>query len=396
MISPPSSPLPLHSSCIKVYINGPSGIANGNEQYQEAAFFEMNLVDGELWRDLIPRTVEAKAKLFLGQGNHANVYQGLTPLESSTPLTNFYSTDLHDNQGTTDSGKKIAVKVFHKEDSNALFIALRELYFQSEFFKASPSLGLQAFGVFVTYRNFMFFITKIDHAHAHAQWVSISDVRYSQAALLMELGVNGPLTGIPKRIITSDFILHMGVHLSKMLVSLSDLHCVHGDIKPHNLFPFFPTGNAPQIKLGDFSSTIRTSALDSETLAASCGTQAYLAPDLLLSNMPPLEAIKGGDTYAIGATLWSLITGHAPFEGIASSVHRLIAIKRGFLECGQNPWKTSPLNASCLVLPSGETISTKLSRDIISIIESLLRKESSKRPSPQNLLQAFQRLLNDK
>ncbi|KAM0684622.1 hypothetical protein MDAP_000393 [Mitosporidium daphniae] len=402
MLSPPSSPLPLPTSYLKIDINNPSKNVDGTPKNQDVlfAFFEMSPVDGALWKDLIPHSIDVKKRLFLGQGNHANVYKGCAPLKEAISSISLYPKDLRNSKttndtldgNTSDNIEKLAVKVFHREDPNALFIALRELYFQSEFFKSSPSLGLKAFGVLIVYKNFMFFITRTDNVNA--SYLSTDDIRYSQVALLIELGENGSLANVPKKVITSDFILKTGHQLSSMLVSLFELNFIHGDIKPHNLFPFFSNHGGLQVKLGDFSSTIRLSTLHSPVLMDSCGTQAYLAPDLLLSAVPSIEAIKGGDAYAIGVTLWSLITGCSPFGGITSSVPRLIAIKRGFFECGQNPWKLSLSNSSCLLLPSGETVPAEISCALISIIEGLLQGDASKRISPQDLLYSFQKLLN--
>lgn len=60
------------------------------------------------------------------------------------------------------------------------------------------------------------------------------------------------------------------------------------------------------------------------------GTQPFTAPELL-SNAPYTYKI---DTYALGVSLYSLITLKPPFYKATSSVHLIVGIKKGFFESG--------------------------------------------------------------
>lgn len=369
IISPPSSPLPPStSSYLKAIFSADTTV-----------YFEMIQVHGNPWGMLIPVSAQDKKNRFLGQGNHACVYKSVSPINLNI-LTDSISTEF------------IAVKVFHKEESDALFLSLKEFYYQSELFNSCPSVVLRAFGIILAYNGGLFFLTRADGSvnNFYPNLISISDVRYTQVGLLMELGPSGPLSNIPHSLVTKKFIISIGVQLGNILKSLLSHNLVHGDIKPHNLFPIFTNNNDLQLKLGDFSSSITLTS--SSTLHISGGTQVYLAPDLLTSPNLTIEAILGCDTYSVGVTLWTLITGIIPFKGISSSVHRLIAIKKGFFECGQNSWIYSLNYDASLLLSSGEELSPELSKRITSIIEEMLHKNAINRPTSEEIVSVFQEI----
>jgi eukaryotic-like serine/threonine-protein kinase len=84
---------------------------------------------------------------------------------------------------------------------------------------------------------------------------------------------------------------------------------LHRDIKPSNCF-VDPEG---RVKVGDFGLSISTLARDvgqRVELGGFQGTPQYAAPEQLKGQPLDLRA----DIYAVGATLYFLLTGHAPFE----------------------------------------------------------------------------------
>ncbi|MGB8170697.1 MAG: protein kinase, partial [Chthoniobacteraceae bacterium] len=85
---------------------------------------------------------------------------------------------------------------------------------------------------------------------------------------------------------------------------------LHRDVKPANCF-VAPDGTA---KVGDFGLSVSTLARSDTQLTASgvmLGTPSYAPPEQLRGDELDVRA----DIYSVGATLYSLLTGRAPFEG---------------------------------------------------------------------------------
>ena len=85
---------------------------------------------------------------------------------------------------------------------------------------------------------------------------------------------------------------------------------LHRDIKPSNCF-ISPDGS---VKVGDFGLSVSTLARTDTFATASgkiMGTPAYASPEQLRGDALDLR----GDIYSVGATLFTLLTDRAPFEG---------------------------------------------------------------------------------
>jgi hypothetical protein len=85
---------------------------------------------------------------------------------------------------------------------------------------------------------------------------------------------------------------------------------LHRDIKPSNCF-VCPDGS---VKVGDFGLSVSTLARTDTFVTASgkiMGTPAYASPEQLRGDTLDLR----GDIYSVGATLFTLLTDRAPFEG---------------------------------------------------------------------------------
>jgi serine/threonine-protein kinase len=97
---------------------------------------------------------------------------------------------------------------------------------------------------------------------------------------------------------------------------------VHRDIKPANVL-VTPQSVGEEACLADFglARTYQASRLSGLTFAgAIAGTPAYMAPEQILS----LRDVKPpADQYSVAATLYFLLTGHAPYDP-ATSVHALL------------------------------------------------------------------------
>ncbi len=85
---------------------------------------------------------------------------------------------------------------------------------------------------------------------------------------------------------------------------------LHRDVKPANCF-ISPDGT---VKVGDFGLSVSTLARSDTQLTASgmmLGTPSFAPPEQLRGDELDVRA----DIYSVGATLYALLTGHAPFEG---------------------------------------------------------------------------------
>jgi serine/threonine-protein kinase len=113
--------------------------------------------------------------------------------------------------------------------------------------------------------------------------------------------------------------LRIARQMADALVAVHDKGIVHRDIKPQNTL----IGPGDQVKIIDFglakvdigSATGRKPAQPSAPLTAAgvvFGTPAYLAPEAALG-MGAVDARS--DLYAVGVTLYEMLTGEQPFEG---------------------------------------------------------------------------------
>jgi serine/threonine protein kinase/DNA-binding NarL/FixJ family response regulator len=82
---------------------------------------------------------------------------------------------------------------------------------------------------------------------------------------------------------------------------------IHRDIKPANIM-FTPSG---QVKLTDFGLALTQADVRLTQEGTILGTALYMAPEALSGE----EMDRRSDLYAVGAVLYELVTGRAPFSG---------------------------------------------------------------------------------
>lgn len=102
------------------------------------------------------------------------------------------------------------------------------------------------------------------------------------------------------------------------LVMAHDHHLIHRDLKPSNIL----RNEQNQIKLVDFGLARQFTSTKTEPRCL-LGSIEFMAPE---QSIDPTQAREAADIYALGATLFWLLTGHTPYpreESVARALYRL-------------------------------------------------------------------------
>jgi serine/threonine-protein kinase len=106
-------------------------------------------------------------------------------------------------------------------------------------------------------------------------------------------------------------IVSIGAQIASAVQAMHEVGIIHCDIKPDNVFVLYEEGLAgwPRIKVIDYgvSRFVDDIASDDSTIA---GTPACMAPEQWTG-----APVLGSDVYALGCTLFELLTGDALFTG---------------------------------------------------------------------------------
>lgn len=98
------------------------------------------------------------------------------------------------------------------------------------------------------------------------------------------------------------------LHLAKAIAHAHDVGVVHRDLKPANLL----LSKSQELKVTDFGLAKRSSSESELTIDGTVlGTLAYMPPEQALGKAKDVG--PAADIYAIGATLYHLLTGQPPF-----------------------------------------------------------------------------------
>ena len=94
----------------------------------------------------------------------------------------------------------------------------------------------------------------------------------------------------------------------RALAYIHSRNIIHRDIKPSNIF----ISASGDVKLGDFGIAQLESANESSGEFVPIGTPSYMAPEQFL---PHAKISSRTDIYALGVTLYEILTGNKLFDG---------------------------------------------------------------------------------
>jgi serine/threonine protein kinase len=155
---------------------------------------------------------------------------------------------------------------------------------------------------------------ELSHRHIVRVFELVKDEARGSVAVSMEIASGGGITARrvqkPRRWFEPDELLPWVEQLCAALTYIhEEVGLVHRDLKPGNLL----LDDRDQIKVSDFGISSRlTESLSRRTGdAPTSGTAAYMSPEQAAGKPPHAS----DDLYALGATLYDLLTGHPPFKG---------------------------------------------------------------------------------
>ncbi|MCF8041953.1 MAG: DUF1566 domain-containing protein [Desulfarculaceae bacterium] len=125
---------------------------------------------------------------------------------------------------------------------------------------------------------------------------------------LSEMVGEGPRLEDPSRALSLERIIEYGRQSLAALEALHQAGLVHGDLKPANLM----MGDEGWVRLGDLGLSHRRGESLGGPANLVLGSPAYAAPE---QESDPLSAGPRADLYAMGVSLFRLLTGALPQEG---------------------------------------------------------------------------------
>ncbi len=111
----------------------------------------------------------------------------------------------------------------------------------------------------------------------------------------------------PPRLLPESLVLQICQRVARALAHAHRCGVVHRDVKPANVLVDWPTNT---VKLTDFGLARLADAMNTAT-GMLLGSPAYMAPEQLAGNIPTAQT----DFYALGVTLFELLTGKPAFAG---------------------------------------------------------------------------------
>lgn len=118
----------------------------------------------------------------------------------------------------------------------------------------------------------------------------------------------------PDQLLPLEQIVEIGFKCAMALGYVFRQGLIHRDVKPANLLAVMHNGSITDVKISDFGSVLNLAA--DTTQVFRVGSLAYMSPEQLDGSAISAQA----DIYSLGAVLYHLIAGRAPFEAPQQSV----------------------------------------------------------------------------
>ena len=194
--------------------------------------------------------------------------------------------------------------------------------------------------------------------HPHIAAVLDAGEARGQGWLAMELVPGTDLSRYtrPARLLPEALVLHVGACIARALAHAHAAGIVHRDVKPSNVLVDWASNT---IKLSDFG-LARTADAQATRTGVVLGSPAFLAPEQLAG----AEAEPRSDLYALGVTLFQLLSGSLPFA--AASMGELLRQVANDVPPSLRELKPE--------------IKPELSAETSEIVAALLHKQPAQRP----------------
>jgi serine/threonine-protein kinase len=149
-------------------------------------------------------------------------------------------------------------------------------------------------------------LRQLEHPDIVAVWDAGIDGEQAWIAMEPVPGTDLGRYTHPARLLPEPLVLAAGARIAAALAHAHRAGLVHRDLKPANVLVHLPSGTLKVADLG----LARPLGTDSTRTGVIAGTPAYMAPEQLAGLAPDART----DLYALGVTLFELLSGRRPHE----------------------------------------------------------------------------------
>ena len=210
------------------------------------------------------------------------------------------------------------------------------------------------------------YITTQDISHPNLLTPNYFDIWGQRPFLVMKYCAKGSASNLAGAVDESDIwqFIHDVASGLKYLHNLPD-PIIHQDIKPDNIL----VDDSNHYLITDFgiSKKVRATMRKQSRRAVGAGATAYMGPERFESYPTP---VKASDIWSLGVSIYELATGELPFSGLGGGMQKNGA-----------------------EIPS---LDSKWSKDLNSVMQSCLAKETWDRPTADKLVEIAENKINGK